>query len=115
MLDAGHVTVEINTIFQQLSSVLSKIDPAKLNETLGAIAKALSGRGEQFGQTLRDLNAFLAKIEPSLPNLSHDIAATADVSNAYADAAPDLTQNRCTTLRGSAKPSSTSSKTSTRF
>jgi virulence factor Mce-like protein len=90
VLDAGHVTVEINTVFQQLVSVLTKIDPAKLNETLGALATALNGRGGQLGQAFSDLNAFLAKIEPSLPNLSHDIEATADVSSAYADVAPDL-------------------------
>ncbi|WP_120313880.1 MCE family protein [Mycobacterium alsense] len=90
VLDAGRVTVEINTVFAQLTSVLAKIDPAKLNETLGAIATALNGRGAQLGQTLQDLNAFLAKFEPSLPNLSHDIEATADVSAAYANAAPDL-------------------------
>ena len=47
VLDAQHVTVEINTVFQQLTAVLSKIEPAKLNETLGAIAKALNGRGQQ--------------------------------------------------------------------
>ncbi|WP_169834893.1 MCE family protein [Mycobacterium alsense] len=90
VLDAGRVTVEINTVFAQLTSVLAKIDPAKLNETLGAIATALNGRGAQLGQTLQDLNAFLAKFEASLPNLSHDLEATADVSAAYADAAPDL-------------------------
>jgi phospholipid/cholesterol/gamma-HCH transport system substrate-binding protein len=90
VLDAGRVTVEINTVFQQLTSVLAKIDPAKLNETLGAMATALNGRGGQLGQMLSDLNAFLAKLEPSLPNLSHDLQATADVSLAYADAAPDL-------------------------
>lgn len=90
VLDAGRVTVEVNTVFQQLTSVLAKIDPAKLNETLGAMATALNGRGARLGQLLRDLNAFLVRIEPSLPNLSHDIEATADVSGAYADAAPDL-------------------------
>ncbi len=68
--DAEHVTVEINTVFQQLVSVLDKIDPAKLNETLGALAKAFSGRGEKIGQTLTDFDALLAKLEPSLPNLS---------------------------------------------
>ena len=41
-----HVTVEINTIFEQLTSVLSKIEPDKLNETLGAIASAFNGRGD---------------------------------------------------------------------
>jgi phospholipid/cholesterol/gamma-HCH transport system substrate-binding protein len=90
VLDAGHVTVEINTVFQQLNSVLSKIDPAKLNETLGAFATAFNGRGAQLGAALHDFNAFLAKIQPSLPNLSHDFAATAEVANAYSDAAPDL-------------------------
>lgn len=90
VLDAGRVTVEINSVFQQLMSVLTKIDPAKLNETLGAMATALNGRGARLGQLFSDLNAFLGKIEPSLPNLSHDIEAAADVSGAYADAAPDL-------------------------
>jgi phospholipid/cholesterol/gamma-HCH transport system substrate-binding protein len=85
-----HVTVEINTVFQQLVSVLSKIDPAKLNETLGAISSAFAGRGEQMGQTLADFQALLAKLEPSLPNLTRDIEATAAVASAYGDAAPDL-------------------------
>ena len=52
VLDAKHVTVEINTVFEQLTSVLSKIEPEKLNETLGAIATALNGRGEKIGQAL---------------------------------------------------------------
>ena len=51
VLDAGHVTVEVNSVFQQLTSVLSKIDPAKLNETLGAISTAVHGRGAQLGRT----------------------------------------------------------------
>ena len=90
MIQGQHVTVEINTVFQQLVSVLDKIDPVKLNQTLGAIATAFNGRGEKIGQTLADFNAFLAKIEPSLPNLSHDIEAAVPSLNAYADAAPDL-------------------------
>jgi virulence factor Mce-like protein len=90
VLRGDHVTVEINTVFQQLVSVLSKIDPAKLNETLGAISSAVGGRGEKFGQTLTDFNALLAKIEPSLPNLERDIETAVPVLNAYGDAAPDL-------------------------
>jgi phospholipid/cholesterol/gamma-HCH transport system substrate-binding protein len=90
VLRGEHVTVEINTVFQQLVSVLSKIDPAKLNETLGAISSAVGGRGEKFGQTLADFNALLAKIEPSLPNLARDIESAVPVLNAYGDAAPDV-------------------------
>jgi phospholipid/cholesterol/gamma-HCH transport system substrate-binding protein len=90
VIQSQHVTVEINTVFERLVTVLDKIDPAKLNETLGAIATAFNGRGEKFGQTLVDFNALLAKIEPSLPNLSHDIEASVPAFSAYADAAPDL-------------------------
>jgi virulence factor Mce-like protein len=85
-----HVMVEVNTVFQQLVNVLDKIDPAKLNETLGAVATAFNGRGQKIGRTLEDFNAFLAKINPSLPNLSHDIEASVPAFSAYGDAASDL-------------------------
>jgi phospholipid/cholesterol/gamma-HCH transport system substrate-binding protein len=82
VIQSQHVMVEINTVFQQLVTVLNKINPAKLNQTLGAIATAFNGRGEKIGQTLTDLNAFLAEIEPSLPNLSHDIETSVPVFSA---------------------------------
>jgi phospholipid/cholesterol/gamma-HCH transport system substrate-binding protein len=84
------VTVEINTVFQHLTAVLGTLDPAKLNETLGAIGQALSGRGQKIGQAFSDLDSLLAKFDPTLSALSHDIAVSAPVFNAYADAAPDL-------------------------
>ncbi len=55
-----------------------KIDPPKLNETLGAIASALNGRGEKIGQMLPIWTHTLAKLEPSLPALSHDSRGRAD-------------------------------------
>jgi virulence factor Mce-like protein len=90
VLEGKHVTVEINTVFQQLTSLLSTIDPAKLNETLGAIASAVNGRGHKIGQMLSDLDSFLAKEDTALPAFSHDLEVLPAVSNAYADAAPDL-------------------------
>lgn len=90
VLDADRVTVEFNTIFEQLTSVLSTIQPEKLNETLGALASGLDGRGEQLGRALSDFDALLTKFEPSLPNLEHGSEVAPIVLNAYADAAPDL-------------------------
>lgn len=90
VLQNRDVTVEINTVFQELTSVLSSIDPMKLNETLGAMASALNGRGHKIGQMLSDLDSFLAKQEPSLHALSHDLTVLPVVGNAYADAAPHL-------------------------
>ncbi|MGK2868271.1 MAG: MCE family protein [Mycobacterium sp.] len=90
VLQGQHVTVEVNTVFQQLTRVLDKIDPTKLNETLGAMSAAFGGRGEKMGQTLTDFEALLEKLEPSLPNMARDIENTAVVAGGYADAAPDL-------------------------
>ena len=60
---------------------------------------ALNGRGHKIGQTLGDLDSFLATLDPSLPALSHDIAVPPDVFNAYADAAPDLVKTVDNTTR----------------
>ncbi|OBA68725.1 MCE-family protein [Mycobacterium sp. 1554424.7] len=92
VLDAKNVMVEINTVFEELTSVLSKIEPEKLNETLGALASALNGRGHKVGQMLLDLDSFLAKVDPSLANLGHDIAASRQAFGAYADGAQDLVE-----------------------
>nr|WP_264894198.1 MCE family protein [Mycobacterium kiyosense] len=99
VLQGKNVTVEINTVFQQLTSLLSNIDPAKLNETLGAIASAMNGRGHKIGQALADLDAFLASQDPALPAFSHDLSVLPVVSAAYADAAPNLIGAADNTIR----------------
>lgn len=90
VLAAQQVTVEINTLFEKLTSLLSSIEPGKLNATLAAISTALNGRGEQIGQAFVDLDALLARLEPSLPTMEHEFATAPSVVGAYADAAPDL-------------------------
>jgi virulence factor Mce-like protein len=90
VLDASRVTVEFNTLFQQLTSVLSAIEPGKLNATLDAIAMTLNGRGHKIGDAFSDLDALLERLEPSLPTLEHDLQIAPTVVNTYADAAADL-------------------------
>ncbi len=85
-----NVTVELNTVFEQLVSVLSKVEPAKLNQTLGAFAKSLNGRGDKFGQSLVDLDGALIKLNPALQNLNSVLALSPTVFDAFADASPDL-------------------------
>jgi virulence factor Mce-like protein len=102
-LDTHHVTVEMNTMFDRLTSLLSRVDPIKLNRTLTAISSALAGRGRQLGTTLVALNDMLAKLEPSLSNLNHDLDIAPSVLTAYADASPDL----LTILKSSVKISQT--------
>ena len=67
------------------------IQPAKLNATLGALATALEGRGEQLGD---NLDAGRRLLHPAQPRAarpsSEDISGLADGRGVYADAAPDL-------------------------
>lgn len=90
VLGTDRVMIEANTLFQQLVSVLSTIQPDKLNETLGAISTAVRGRGDLIGQSLSDLNSALATINPHLGALNRDLTTAPTVMTAYADAAPDL-------------------------
>ncbi len=90
VLDASSVTVENNTLFQQLTSVLDQVEPAQLNETLGAISAAVNGRGEKLGRAATELDSLLAVLNASLPKLSHSFEIAPQVFASYADAAPDL-------------------------
>ncbi|MGB3369545.1 MAG: MCE family protein [Rhodococcus sp. (in: high G+C Gram-positive bacteria)] len=90
IIPAESVTVEFNTLFQHLSEVLQKLEPEKLNATLGAVSSALRGRGNELGELLEDTDAYLATMNPSLPALQRDLSAAAIVTNVYADSTPDL-------------------------
>ncbi|MET0701451.1 MAG: MCE family protein [Mycobacterium sp.] len=90
VLQTKDVTVEFNTVFEQLTDVLARVKPEKLNETLGAIATALRARGEQTGQMLSNLNVVMGKVEPSLPALSRDLEAAPQVLQIYNDSVGDL-------------------------
>ncbi|MBB3751463.1 virulence factor Mce-like protein [Mycolicibacterium sp. BK634] len=103
VIEGKHVTVEINTVFQQLVTVLSQIEPAKLNQTLGAIAKSLDGRGDKFGQTLVDLDSALTKLNPSLDTINHELQVAPKVFDAYGDVSGDLV----TTVKNASKLSDT--------
>ncbi|MCX6483951.1 MAG: MCE family protein [Mycobacterium sp.] len=90
VIQGSNVTVEVNTVFQQLVSILSKVEPAKLNQSLGALSQSLRGRGDKFGQGLVDLDSALIKINPALESLNHVFAVAPTVFDAFADASPDL-------------------------
>ena len=90
VIGAESVTVEFNTLFQNLSTLLQQIEPEKLNATLGAISSALNGRGNELGELLGETDAYLNKINPVLPQLKNDLSAADTVTNTYADVTPDL-------------------------
>ncbi|WP_290852523.1 MCE family protein [Gordonia sp. (in: high G+C Gram-positive bacteria)] len=90
VIEADHVVVELNTVYQQLVNVLAELQPDKLNITLGAVDEALSGRGKEIGNALVQLTDVLGKTNPHLPELNRLLEEAAGVTNVYADAMPDL-------------------------
>ncbi|MEV7397085.1 MCE family protein [Aeromicrobium sp. NPDC092404] len=90
VIDADHVTVETSTTFAHLAELLEAAPPAKVNAALTSLEAALSGRGEELGEFLTDLDAYLAQINPELQVFTRDLRSAARVAKTYADAAPDL-------------------------
>lgn len=90
VIDATHVTTEINTLFQTIMSISEQVDPVKVNLTLSAAADALSGLGDKFGQAIVNGNAILDDVNPRMPTIRHDIQQLATLGDIYANASPDL-------------------------
>jgi phospholipid/cholesterol/gamma-HCH transport system substrate-binding protein len=104
VIPASRVTtnVELQQILANLFPLLRSIRPGDLNSTLYALATALQGRGEKLGETVDQLDSYLAAMNEQLPTLRTDLERLADVSNTYALAAPDLVdllRNATTTAR----------------
>ncbi|MFL6002467.1 MAG: MCE family protein [Nocardioides sp.] len=100
--DRVETNVELQKILANLFPLLRAVRPADLNATLNALATALNGRGEELGETLEKLDSYLGAIDDHLPTLRQDLILLADVSDTYADAAPDLIgvlRNATTTSR----------------
>ena len=90
VVETSNVTSEVNTLFEDLTDLLTAIEPEKLNATLGAISGAVDGRGETVGRTITDLNAYLQEISPQIDTLQRDLAKGSRVANLYADVTPDV-------------------------
>src|SRR4051812_9724424 len=88
--DRSQSALEIDQALDDLLPLLRAVRPADLNATLTAVATALSGRGEQLGQTIEHLDGYLKAFNPHLPTLRADMTALAQVSRTYGDAMPPL-------------------------
>lgn len=88
--DRVETSIELQTILADLFPLLRSIEPADLNATLYALAHGLQGNGDKLGDTLVELNDYLATMNKELPNLRTDLRLLSKVSRTYELAAPDL-------------------------
>ncbi len=85
-----NVTVEVNTVFENLQSVVHSVDPAKLNSVLSAVAESVRGKGDRIGQAIADANNVLLAVNPRMPTVQRDWQLFGKTSQAYSDAAQDI-------------------------
>ena len=90
VLHSRNVTVEVNTVFENLQAVVHAIDPAKLNAVLSAVAQAVRGKGDRMGQAITDANNVLLAVNPRMPTVRQDWQLFGQTAQAYSDAAQDI-------------------------
>ncbi|WP_051574315.1 MCE family protein [Mycobacterium sp. URHB0044] len=90
VLQSRNVTVEVNTVFQNLQSVVQAVDPAKLNSVLSAVAEAVRGKGDVIGHAITDANEVLLAVNPRMPTVRQDWQLFGQTAQAYSDAAQNI-------------------------
>ncbi len=90
VLHSRNVTVEVNTVFENLESVVQSIDPAKLNSVLSAVAEAVRGKGDRIGQAITAANNVLLAVNPRMPTVQQDWQLFGKTAQAYSDAAQNI-------------------------
>jgi phospholipid/cholesterol/gamma-HCH transport system substrate-binding protein len=90
VLHSRNVTVEVNTVFENLESIVRAIDPAKLNGVLSALADGFRGKGDRIGQAITEGNRALLAVNPKMPTVRRDWQLFGKTTEAYSDAAQDI-------------------------
>lgn len=95
-------TLELQDTLDSSYRILTAVEPAELSATLGALATALDGRGEQLGGTIETVSGYLGRLEPRLPLLREDLELFAQNMATLAETSPqllDATRNALVTSR----------------
>jgi virulence factor Mce-like protein len=88
--DRSRVSIELETVLDNLYPLLRTVQPAKLATTLNALSTTLDGRGDQIGRNLVLVDRYLKALNPSMPTIQKDITLVADTADLYAGVAPDF-------------------------
>jgi virulence factor Mce-like protein len=88
--DTTTPSVELNQALDSGYELLTAIQPSKLSATLGSIATALDGRGQELGDLVTRLATYTAEVAPHTSQLIHDITAGGKLSRQIAANSTDL-------------------------
>jgi virulence factor Mce-like protein len=88
--DRTENAIELQRVIDDTLPLLQAVQPEDLSFTLGAVADALRGRGDELGANLAATGEYFGEINTVLPELQTDISGLADFAETYEGAADDL-------------------------
>jgi virulence factor Mce-like protein len=88
--DRTENAIELQRVIDDTLPLLQAVHPEDLSFTLGAVADALRGRGDELGANLAATGEYFREINTVLPELQADISGLADFAETYDGAADDL-------------------------
>ncbi|WP_415949640.1 MCE family protein [Streptomyces sp. KLOTTS4A1] len=88
--DRSRNAIELEQVLDNLLPLLTAVKPHELSATLSALAQALEGRGEKLGASMVALDRYLKEFNPQLPALNRNIRELVELSDTYAEVAPDI-------------------------
>ena len=71
-------------------NLLNKVDPAKLNAVLTAVADGVRGQGPRMGEATTDLDQVLRDLNDRSDTIREDWRSFKSFNDTYAAAAPDI-------------------------
>ena len=88
--DRSENAIELQRVIDDLLPLLQTVEPQDLSYTLGAVADAVRGSGDDLGANLAAPGRYIGEINTVLPELQEDISLLADFADTYDAAADDL-------------------------
>ncbi|WP_111511938.1 MCE family protein [Mycobacterium kyogaense] len=90
VIQSRNVTVEANTVFQNVVAIIDRVDVAKLNSTLSALADGVRGLGPQIGEATTAVNQVLLQLNPRNETIAQDWRTLRQFNDTYSAAAGDI-------------------------
>ncbi|MCV7214695.1 MCE family protein [Mycobacterium crocinum] len=90
VIQTDNVSTEINTLFRDVADILNRVDPAKLQSVLAALAEGLRGHGEVIGRTITDTNDVMAQLNARTDTITADRRSIRDLTDTYSAAAQHI-------------------------
>ncbi|QKT08345.1 MCE family protein [Gordonia sp. X0973] len=81
---------EVQDFFDRLLPLLKAVPPQDLNVTLTSISQALSGRGQQLGETVKRLDEIFGEVNAHTDDLQQTLRGLASFSQTYSQALPSI-------------------------